>query len=112
MGMITMGYVGDRIGRKWGSVTTVSIMLVRRLLVCAQGIPHGCGTAFWLIMPYRPMDVVASLSSKAFLHLEQCLRPCLSFLCNAHCVLGVPSLHQPCALPSLARPDQIIYLFT
>ena len=27
--MITIGYLGDRIGRKWGSVTTVSIMFVR-----------------------------------------------------------------------------------
>ncbi len=26
LGMITIGYLGDRIGRKWGSVTTVSIM--------------------------------------------------------------------------------------
>jgi hypothetical protein len=31
--MITLGYVGDRIGRKWGSVTTVSIMFVRPLLI-------------------------------------------------------------------------------
>ena len=29
LGMITIGYLGDRIGRKWGSVTTVSIMFVR-----------------------------------------------------------------------------------
>jgi len=32
LGMITIGYLGDRIGRKWGSVTTVSIMFVRSLL--------------------------------------------------------------------------------
>ena len=31
LGMITIGYLGDRIGRKWGSVTTVSIMFVRFL---------------------------------------------------------------------------------
>ena len=31
LGMITIGYLGDRIGRKWGSVTTVSIMGVRSL---------------------------------------------------------------------------------
>ena len=29
LGMITIGYLGDRIGRKWGSVTTVSLMFVR-----------------------------------------------------------------------------------
>ena len=29
LGMITIGYLGDRIGRKWGSVTTISIMFVR-----------------------------------------------------------------------------------
>lgn len=28
MGMFTLGFLGDRIGRKWGSVTTVAIMLV------------------------------------------------------------------------------------
>ena len=32
LGMMTVGFLGDRIGRKWGSVTTVSIMFVRRLL--------------------------------------------------------------------------------
>ena len=32
LGMITIGYLGDRIGRKWGSVTTVSIMGVRDAL--------------------------------------------------------------------------------
>lgn len=31
LGMISIGYLGDRIGRKWGSVTTVSLMFVRTL---------------------------------------------------------------------------------
>ena len=34
LGMITIGYLGDRIGRKWGSVTTVSIMGVRFRTSC------------------------------------------------------------------------------
>ena len=36
MGMITIGYLGDLIGRKWGSVNTVSIMFVRRTSRCAS----------------------------------------------------------------------------
>ena len=34
-GMITMGYIGDTIGRKWGSVMTVSIMTVGAILLTA-----------------------------------------------------------------------------
>ena len=29
LGMITIGYLGDVVGRKWGSVATVSLMGVR-----------------------------------------------------------------------------------
>lgn len=36
-GMITLGYVGDRIGRKWGSVTTVSLMSIGAILLTACG---------------------------------------------------------------------------
>jgi MFS family permease len=36
LGMITIGYLGDRIGRKWGSVTTVSIMGIGAVLLTAQ----------------------------------------------------------------------------
>ena len=34
-GMITMGYIGDTIGRKWGSVMTVCIMSVGAILLTA-----------------------------------------------------------------------------
>ena len=35
-GMITIGYLGDRIGRKWGSVTTVSLMCIGAILLTVQ----------------------------------------------------------------------------
>lgn len=35
-GMITIGYLCDRIGRKWGSVTTVSLMCVGAILMTVQ----------------------------------------------------------------------------
>lgn len=41
-GMITMGYIGDTIGRKWGSVMTVSIMSVGAILLTAiNGVTEG-----------------------------------------------------------------------
>lgn len=36
-GMITLGFIGDKIGRKWGSVTTVSLMLVGAIFLTANG---------------------------------------------------------------------------
>jgi MFS family permease len=36
-GMITLGYLGDKIGRKWGSVFTVSIMMVGCILLATTG---------------------------------------------------------------------------
>lgn len=59
LGMITMGYIGDTIGRKWGSVMTVSIMSVGAILLTAingvtEGgfvvrIPRSCASAWWLL---------------------------------------------------------------
>ena len=34
--MITIGYLGDRIGRKWGSVTTVALMGIGAVLLTVQ----------------------------------------------------------------------------
>lgn len=71
-GMITIGYLGDRIGRKWGSVTTVSIMGVGAILLTVQNAPtekgqlifyiiaqfiFGC-TFLWsalLLLPFSPL---------------------------------------------------------
>ena len=39
LGMCLMGYVGDMIGRKWGSVTTACVMFVGGvLLTCLDGV--------------------------------------------------------------------------
>ncbi|KAK9812798.1 hypothetical protein WJX72_004025 [[Myrmecia] bisecta] len=37
VGMLTLGYLGDRIGRKWGSVTTAGIMFIGGILLTASG---------------------------------------------------------------------------
>lgn len=33
LGMFTLGYVGDQIGRKWGSVTSASFMFIGGVLL-------------------------------------------------------------------------------
>ncbi|KAL0027711.1 hypothetical protein WJX79_010856 [Trebouxia sp. C0005] len=42
-GQITLGFLADRIGRKWGSVTTASLMLIGGILILASAgnSPHG-----------------------------------------------------------------------
>jgi len=42
-GQITLGILADRIGRKWGSVTTASLMLIGGILILASAgnSPHG-----------------------------------------------------------------------
>ena len=40
LGMCTLGYLGDKIGRKWGSVFTASLMLVGAVCPCLQGLCH------------------------------------------------------------------------
>jgi fucose permease len=42
-GMITIGYLGDKIGRKWGSVCTVSLMCVGAILLTVQNAPTDQG---------------------------------------------------------------------
>jgi MFS family permease len=46
VGMLTLGYIADRIGRKWGSVTTASFMFIGGILLTASG---GVGIRNWLI---------------------------------------------------------------
>lgn len=42
-GQITLGFLADRIGRKWGSATTASLMLIGGILILASAgnSPHG-----------------------------------------------------------------------
>ena len=39
-GQLTLGFVADRIGRKWGSVTTASFMLIGGILILASAGNH------------------------------------------------------------------------
>jgi MFS family permease len=51
LGMCTLGYLGDKIGRKWGSVFTVSIMMVGCILLTLTGIGlSGRQMAIWYIV--------------------------------------------------------------
>ncbi len=73
--MITIGYLGDRIGRKWGSVTTVSIMFVRSpLLYCALELSFYalCLCGFDLFRAAR-VDRLGSMTNVAL-----CISLCLS----------------------------------
>jgi len=49
-GMITIGYLGDRIGRKWGSVCTVSLMCVGAVLLTVQNGTSDKGQVIFYII--------------------------------------------------------------
>jgi MFS family permease len=49
-GMITIGYLGDKIGRKWGSVCTVSLMCVGAILLTVQNAPTDRGQVIFYIV--------------------------------------------------------------
>ncbi|BDA43280.1 probable inorganic phosphate transporter 1-3 [Coccomyxa sp. Obi] len=50
LGMCTMGIIGDKIGRKWGSVTTASIMTLGAIvLTCTNGASTKGFTVMYLI---------------------------------------------------------------
>ncbi|KAL3156851.1 hypothetical protein ABBQ38_001120 [Trebouxia sp. C0009 RCD-2024] len=50
LGMCTLGYLGDKIGRKWGSVFTASIMLVGAILLTATDAPTDRGFVIFYII--------------------------------------------------------------
>jgi MFS family permease len=53
LGMCLLGFIGDMIGRKWGSVTTVCIMLVGAILLINVDAPNAKGFAvFYLIAQF------------------------------------------------------------
>ena len=88
-GMVTIGYLGDRIGRKWGSVTTVSLMCVGAVLLTVQNGTTDKGQTIFCeyhTPPARTIDVL--------LNAMQCATLPLS--------VPVHLLHLPCLL--LASP--------
>ena len=50
LGMVTLGFVGDRIGRKWGSVTTASLMLLGAILLVSTSAPSQKGFVIFYIV--------------------------------------------------------------
>eukprot|EP00891_Asterochloris_glomerata_P003210 jgi/Astpho2/3210/Aster-05736 len=50
LGMVTLGFIGDRIGRKWGSVTTASLMLLGAILLVSTSSPSEKGFVIFFIV--------------------------------------------------------------
>ncbi len=48
--MVTLGFIGDRIGRKWGSVTTASLMLLGANLLVSTSSPSEKGFVIFFIV--------------------------------------------------------------
>lgn len=89
LGMCTLGYLGDRIGRKWGSVFTASLMLIGAILLTATDAPTDRGFVIFYIISqvwhHHPCPAVF------------CLRKALACILQASAsyhVLGVGQ--QPC----------------
>lgn len=64
LGMCTLGYVGDKIGRKWGSIATAALMLLGAILLVASSGPNEKG---FLIM-YIVAQVSAQWMKPALAH--------------------------------------------
>ena len=65
--MCTLGYLGDKIGRKWGSVFTASLMLIGSILLVATDAPTEKGFVIFYII-----SQVSSAASLALLSCVQC----------------------------------------
>ena len=80
LGMCTLGYLGDKIGRKWGSVFTASIMLIGAILLTAVDAPSEKGFVI--------MYIVAQVSFMGLPHcmLAQhiCSAQVLTFSCTSY----------------------------
>jgi Sugar (and other) transporter len=54
LGMLSLGFIGDLIGRKWGSVTTASLMFVGGiLLTAADGVTIKGLAAMYMVAQVR-----------------------------------------------------------
>jgi len=83
-GQITLGFLADRIGRKWGSVTTASLMLIGGILILASAgnSPHG------IFLMYTTCQVC--IHSQPRNHpINDILPGCVPQLC-------IPAINQSC----------------
>lgn len=69
LGMCTLGYLGDKIGRKWGSVFTASVMLIGAILLTATDAPSDKGFVIFYIIS----QVTALLAAPCLHHCSACL---------------------------------------
>lgn len=73
LGMCTLGYLGDKIGRKWGSVFTASLMLIGAILLTATDAPTDKGFVIFYIIsqvnsfPAASASDTSNVSSEPFL---------------------------------------------
>lgn len=62
LGMLSLGYIGDLIGRKWGSVTTASLMFVGAiLLTAADGVTIKGLAAMYMVAQVGSISMSISL---------------------------------------------------
>ena len=74
LGMCTLGYLGDKIGRKWGSVFTASLMLIGAILLTATDAPTERGfVIFYIIAQVTIPSVLPLLSAPICLCVFQAL---------------------------------------
>lgn len=127
LGMCTLGYLGDKIGRKWGSVFTASIMFIGAILLVATDAPTDKGFVIFYIISQVPY-FHAQQQALQFVPFQSCSwhrlvlivrravhtvtyytgtsrqsaaipHPISGGLClSCICLLAVPDLLQPCLL--------------
>lgn len=94
LGMCTLGYLGDKIGRKWGSVFTASIMLVGAILLTATDAPTDRGFVIFYIIAQVRLHCSSS-------PLQLCLAKALACIHKRSLSLAhLPCFWHPC-LPSV-----------
>ena len=95
LGMCTLGYLGDKIGRKWGSVFTASIMLIGAILLTAVDAPSEKGFVI--------MYIVAQVS---FIGLPHCMLA--QHICSARVLTFSCTLYTCCQHDNFAQAEYII----
>lgn len=96
LGMCTLGYLGDKIGRKWGSVFTASIMLVGAILLTATDAPTDRGFVIFYIISQVCLHHSSSPLQLSLAKLVPCItKPALPW----RMYLALDTNVQPCIAP-------------
>ena len=90
LGMCTLGYLGDKIGRKWGSVFTATMMLVGAVLLTATDGPSEKGFVIMYIVAQvccAPCICCAVVHASCIATGNHTLRVPSGLVCNIVCLL-------------------------